>query len=402
MKKRAIRDLRTWVEIDSRAAKTNYTTFRKLIDGNGKKEGKKRGNKKIKLWAVVKSNAYGHGLFAFSKVMDRCGVDGFCVDSLVEGVALRGAGIKKPILVLGSTLPVRYAEAARYNITISVASFDALRALARMVGASSMGGKKIPEFHLKIDTGMHRQGFYVEDVPRVIRFLKVGTPAVQRAMQAHLKGVFTHFASAKDLNCPSYTDIPFEKFQKAVAFLEKAGFNDLTKHVSATGGALIDEKYHMDAVRVGIGLYGLWPSKELEMQLSDKIILHPVLSWRTVVSEVKQLKAGDYVGYDLTERVPRATMMAVLPIGYWHGFPRALSGTGEVLLRGARARVLGRVSMDMAVVACAARTKAGDVVTIIGRDGADAIHAEEPSAKCNTSYYEFLTRLNPLMERVVV
>jgi alanine racemase len=404
MKKRAIQDLRTWVEIDARAAKANYTVFRKLIEekGSGNRKGKKRGNKKVKLWAVVKSNAYGHGLFAFSEVMDRCGVDGFCVDSLVEGVALRRIGIKKPILVLGSTLPVRYAEAARHSITISIASFDALRALARMAGAPSRSGKKIPEFHLKIDTGMHRQGFYVEDVPRVIRFLKVGTPAIQRAMRSHLKSVFTHFAAATDMNHSSYTDRQYEKFKSATTLLEGAGFENLIKHASATGGTLMGSKYHFDAVRVGIGLYGLWPSKELEAQLGDKVVLRPVLSWRAVVSEVKQLKAGDYVGYDLTERVSRAITMAVLPIGYWHGFPRALSRTGEVLIRGARARVLGRVSMDMAVVACAAGTKAGDVATIIGRDGVNVIHAEEPSAKCGTNYYEFLTRLNPLMERVVV
>lgn len=186
----------------------------------------------------------------------------------------------------------------------------------------------------------------------------------------------------------------------------------MLSHVtSLTGGALIGPKYHLDAVRVGIGLYGLWPSKELEVQLGKEIMLHPVLSWRTVVSEVKRLRAGDYVGYDLTERVPHATMMAVLPVGYWHGFPRALSGVGEVLIRGKRARTLGRVSMDMVAVALDSvpggkkklqTVKPGDVVTIIGRGGGDTIFAWEPSAKSGTTHYEFLTRLNPLMERIVV
>ena len=120
------------------------------------------------------------------------------------------------------------------------------------------------------------------------------------------------------------------------------------KHAAATGGALINKKYHFDAVRVGIGLYGLWPSKELEVQLGDKLKLQPVLSWRTRISEIKKLKAGDYVGYDLTERVPRATTMAILPIGYWHGVPRVFSGGGaQIIVRGKRIPTLGRVSMDM-------------------------------------------------------
>ncbi len=399
-----LENLRTWVEVDSRAAKKNYNTFRKLI------------GPRVKLWAVVKSNAYGHGLFAFSEVMDRCGVDGFCVDSVVEGVALRrAAGIKKPILVLGSTLPSRYAEAARNGLTVSISNFEALAALVR--GSKRGKGRTrsvragdVPYFHLKIDTGMHRQGFYPEGLPRAIRLLEHSAPIVK----LRLSGVFTHFASAKDVNYPSYTEMQFGKFQHAVALLEGAGFKGLTKHVAATGGTLAGAKYHLDAVRIGIGLYGLWPSKEFGIQLGHRMKLHPVLSWRAIVTEVKDLKAGDYVGYDLTERVPHATTMAVLPIGYWHGFPRALSGIGQVLVRGRRAKVLGRISMDMTVVALAggvARAKSGrvhpgDIATMIGRAASgrykDEIFAWEPSEKSGTSYYEFLTRLNPLMERIIV
>ena len=383
-------NVRTWVEIDSRAAKKNVLTFRKLI-------GKGLAGKNPALWAVVKSNAYGHGLFAFSEVMDQAGVDGFCVDSAVEGLALRKSGIKKPILVLGQTLSTRMGEAAKNDITISIANVEALQALMALTRGS---GKNIPRFHIKIDSGMHRQGFYPEELPRVIRLLHASTPAIKSG----LKGIFTHFASAKDINYPAYTDMQFEVFQRAATLFEKAGFNHLMKHAAATGGTLIAPKYHLDAVRVGIGLYGLWPSRELEMQKGQEIVLHPVLSWRTAVSEVKSLKKGDYVGYDLTERVVKDMKMAVLPIGYWHGFPRALSSTGDVIIRGERARVLGRISMDMAAVGLPKGTKVkhGDVVTLIGRDGKEEIPAAELSEKSGTSHYEFLTRLNPLMERVVV
>ncbi len=389
--------LRTWIEIDSRAARKNYETFRKLI------------GRKVKLWAVVKSNAYGHGLFAFSKLVNSFGIDGFCVDSLVEGIALRKTGIKRSILVLGHTLPSLYPAAAKNNITITVSNFEALKELLR--------AKIVPEFHIKIDTGMHRQGFYLEDIPRVVGMLMTKNRLAKNRriknrsardvgsdanIKNKLTGIYTHFSSAKDINYPTYTEHQFAKFEKAAKLFEKAGFKNLTKHVAATGGALVNPKYHLDAVRVGIGLHGLWPSKELEVQLGKKIKLHPTLSWRAVVSEVKPLKAGDYVGYDMSERVPTDTKMAILPLGYWHGFPRALSGVGEVIINGKRARVLGKVSMDVTATAPRGRARAGDIATIIGRDGGDEIFAWEPAQRSGTIHYEFLTRLNPLIERVII
>ena len=373
--KNKLNQLRTWIEIDARAAKKNYDTFRKLV------------GKKVMLWSVIKSNAYGHGLYAFSKIADEFGIDGFCVDSIVEGLSLRKAGIKKPILILGSTLPQRFDEAAKNKITITISNFEALCALAR--------GKHPPDFHLKIDTGMHRQGFYVEDIPKVIAALQKG--------KKNIKGIFTHFASAKDINFPTYSDEQLKNFKKAIALFEKAGFKNLVKHASATGGALIDQKHHFDAVRIGIGLFGLWPSKELEVQLGDKIKLEPVLSWHAVVSEVKKMKKGDYVGYNMAERLPRDMAVAIVPIGYWHGLPWSLSGSGEVLIKGRRARILGRVSMDMIAIALSAPAKPGDIITLIGRDGRAVITAEELAAKAGSTFnYELLTRLNPLMERVII
>lgn len=368
---------RTWIEIDRRAARKNYEIFRKLIGS------------KVRLWSVVKSNAYGHGILAFSRLMDGFGIDGFCVDSLVEGLKLRQNGIKKFILVLGPTLPDLFGEAAKKKITLSISNFDALEALVK--------AKNTPDFHLKVDTGMHRQGFYLRELARVIRELRVKN----EKLKVHLTGIYTHFASAKDINYPTYTEKQFGEFQKAIKLFEKAGFHNLIKHASATGGTFVGAKYHLDAVRVGIGLYGLWPSRELEIQLGREIRLSPVLSWRAMISEVKNLSLGDYVGYDLTERLVAKSKEAIVPIGYWHGFPRSLSGTGDVLIRGKRAKVLGRVSMDLiAVGAKNIDAKAGDIVTLIGRDGSDEIRASETAEKAGTTHYELLTRLNPLIERI--
>ena len=370
--------LRTWIEIDSKAAKRNYDIFRGLI------------GPKVKLWSVVKSNAYGHGLYAFTKLAQKFGVDGFCVDSLVEGISLRKSGIKKPILVLGPTLPSLFKDATKHKIAITISNFESLRALARE--------KHPPEFHLKIDTGMHRQGFYPGDVRRVIALVKNSIPGVKRS----LKGIYTHFAAAKDVWNTSYTDRQLKSFHAVAREFERAGFKDLIKHVSATGGTLLGRKYHMDAVRVGMGLHGVWPSDELARQLGRRIKLEPTLSWRAVIGEIKSLKKGDRIGYDLTEKAPRDMTMAVVPIGYWHGFPRALSGKGSVVIRGMRGKVLGRVSMDLLVVSAPRGAKPGNVVTLIGRDGREAVFARDMGVLAGTTAYEILTRLNPLMERIVV
>ncbi len=386
------KNLRTWIEIDSRAAKKNYDTFRKLTGVRYPFPGKRVPD--TLLWSVVKSNAYGHGLVLFAKLMQGFGIDGFCVDSLVEGLRLRasppaGGGITKPILVLGPTLPALFHEAAKKKIAISISNFEALKALA--------AAKQKPEFHLKIDTGMHRQGFYVDDLEKVIKLITNNLK-----LKTKLTGVFTHFASAKDINYPTYTEKQFAEFEKAAALFEKAGFKNLVKHASATGGTLISSKYHLNAVRVGIGLYGLWPSRELEMQLGDRIHLEPILSWKAVVSEVKSLKPGDYVGYDLAERVNKKTRMAVVPIGYWHGFPRSLSGVGEMLLSGGRAKVLGRVSMDLLVIDIGKlKGRPGDVLTLIGKSKGREMGAYEVARRAGLIHYELLTRLNPLIERIL-
>ena len=184
--------------------------------------------------------------------------------------------------------------------------------------------------------------------------------------------------------------------------MDKAGYKQITKHAAATGGTLVNPKYHLDAVRVGIGLYGLWPSPELMTQF-PKIKLRPVLSWQAIVSEVKNLKPGDFVGYDLVERVSKKTKMAIVPVGYWHGIPRALSGIGEVLISGKRCRILGRVSMDLiSVDATGVKCVRGSRVTLIGRQRGEEINAYEIARKLGASYYELLTRINPLTERRVV
>src|SRR3989344_2827445 len=364
---------KTWVEISRSAVLNNFRAIKSILAPQAK------------FYAVVKSNAYGHGLILFSKLADKLGVDGFCVDSVVEGVKLRQNGIKKAILVLGPTLPPNsFHDAYKNKITLTISNYEGLKRL--------LSSKYRQEFHLKIDTGMHRQGFYVAELPAIVKKVQPPTSHLQHL----LTGIYTHFAAPGNRE---FTEKQFKEFQKSVKIFEQSGFTNLMKHVAATGGVLVDKKYHLDAVRIGIGLYGLWPSEKLKKQMAKKIKLQPVLLWRSIISEIKELKKGDRIGYDLTEGIARSTKIVIVPIGYWHGFDRGLSGKGEVLIHGKRAKVLGRVSMDfIAVDATGINCIAGDRVTLLAKDGKDEISAEEIAGRISTNNYEVITRINPLIE----
>ncbi len=364
---------RTWITVSKAAAKHNCRVFRSLI------------GPKVKLWGVVKSNAYGHGLYLWSELISPH-VDGLCVDSLIEGVRLRERGIEKSILVIGPTLPELFDEASARGVAVSISGFADLDGLRR--------AQAVPELHVEFDTGFHRRGFYPGEAKKVLKFLSAAR------YRSKIKGVYTHFASAKDVHYPGYTDLQFERFQKIAALFKRDISSRIEVHAAASGGVLLGKKYHGTAVRVGMGLYGYPYSKEMEYQCKD-LGLRAALTWRATVTEVKRAERGAYVGYDNAERLTRDSELAVIPIGYWHGFSRSLSGrAGEVLIKGRRVPVLGRVSMDMIVVdVTGLRIKTGDTATLIGRDGKEFISAMEIGERSGTSHYEFLTRINPLIER---
>ncbi|MFZ2621306.1 MAG: alanine racemase [Minisyncoccia bacterium] len=375
------RGLRTWIEIDQGAIKNNYSVFRKLI-------GQRL------LMGVVKSNAYGHDLVTFSKALNRLGVDYFGVDSIVEGNALRRSGIKKPVLVLGYTLPERILEAVKGGISITIADFDSLEAVMRLSKKIVKQSEKL-KIHIKIDTGMHRQGFFLEDIPRLLEALK-------SINNIKIEGIYTHFSSAKDPVRPKETLKQIYIFKKVIDQFKKSEYKDLIKHSNASSGTLIFPHSNFDMVRIGIGLCGLWPSKETEKNYKNKITLKPVLSWKTIVSQIKNLPKGSRVGYDLTENVKKQTRIAILPIGYWHGFPRALSSRGFVLINGKKAKVIGRVSMDMIAVNVSGikGVKVGDEVVLIGKSGESVLPVETMAELSDSTSYEIITRLNPLIKRI--
>lgn len=369
LRNREIAGLRTWLEIDEKKATHNHQVFRKLLD------------KKTKLLAVVKSNAYGHDLFQFAKLQERLGADWLGIDSIVEGEALRNFGIKIPILVLGYTLPEKFSTAVKHNLSLTISDPENLRVL-----------KKYPvKFHLKIDTGMHRQGFLPNQIPKILHLLP----------KKNFEGIYTHFASAKNPAFPNETRAQMKQFLEITGLVRKAGFHPLS-HAAATSGTIVFPEGQLDLARIGIGLYGLYPSKEVAAGFGKKLNLQPILSWRSIVSEVKNLPAGSKLGYDGTEKLETDGKIAICPIGYWHGYPRSLSSIGKVLIRGQFAKILGRISMDMIIVDASKikGVKVGDVATLVGQDGKNEITADELANLSDTVNYEIVTRLNPLMKRV--
>lgn len=381
MNKERPKGLRTWVEVDKKAIAHNYKIFRNLI------------KKETRLMAVIKSNAYGHSLLDFAKEMETLGVDYLGVDSATEALALRKNNIKSQILILGYTLPELVKEVAENDICFTISSFDQLKEL------ESVNSQKICRIHVKIDTGMCRQGFLEDDMNVLVKKLK----EAEKDFNVKVEGLFTHFASAKNPSFPQFTKDQMSLFEKWIKIFRENGFN-VINHASATAGAILFPSAHYDMVRVGIGLYGMWPSKETKLFVEERLKLMPILSWKTLISEVKEIKAGSKIGYDSTEVAYSKMKIAVCPVGYWHGYGRAFSSIGRVLIKGEEARVLGRVSMDMIVVDVSniKSVKIEDEVVIIGKSGDRELNAEEISGMVDMSYYELVTRINPLIKRFYI
>ncbi len=409
MNKELRKGLRTWIEIDKKAIKHNFSVFKKNIP------------KSCKFLAVVKSNAYGHNLMEFSKEMEKLGADFLGVDSIVEAITLRREGIKIPILVLGYTLPEMLPEAVEKDISVAVSSFEMLEEIRKMdsrfhgndkkrgndmemdcfaslapsAQAGKTEGRKL-RIHIKVDTGMGRHGFLVKEIDDVVKILK-------SLKNVNIEGLFTHFSSAKDPKDLDYTKGQIENFNKWSEAFRNVGFN-VIRHACATSGTILFPESHFDMVRIGIGLYGIYPSEEIEKTLAKKLGLIPVMTWKTIIAEIKKLPKGSRIGYDGTEILKRDSVVAICPIGYWHGFVRALSGIGKVLVNGQSAKVLGRVCMDIIMIDVTSikGVKVGNEVVILGSSGKKDIGINDIIGKIGASGYEFITRINPLIKRFYV
>jgi alanine racemase len=369
----------TWIEISKSALIHNLKEFRRLVGPN------------VVLAPAVKANAYGHGLIESGKIMAEHGADYLCVNALYEAQALRKAGIRIPLLLIGYTPLSDLEEIVHLKAETIVYNIETLHALAKF--------NKPVGIHLKIETGNYRQGIPLEDLPKFTEFIR-------RHPQLEVKGASTHFANLEDRMNRHYAEFQLKNFESAIHRLEIDGLAPHYRHCAATAGILIFPEAHFNFVRLGIGAYGLWPSKKTEIaseKAGIQVELKPALTWKTIVAQVKEVKMGSLIGYGGTYGMPRDGRIAVLPIGYYDGYVRHLGNKGAVLIRGQHAPILGRVCMNMVMadVTDIPNVKLEDEVILIGAQGKERITAEEMAENSGTINYEVTTRIGERIPRLL-
>lgn len=373
----------SYIELSKKNLIHNATVLRSLV------------GKKKKFVAVVKANAYGHGEREVVKILEPY-VDYFQVDDVDELARVRKI-TKKPILVLGYVAKAELSQAMKFGCELAVYSLEQARDMndqARKLGVRQ-------KVHIAIDAHLGREGVMPKDAKAFFATLKD-----MKSLNA--VGMYAHFANIEDTTNPSHAKKQMKAFDTCVAIAKASGFKNIMTHISATSGLLVYEakgKGAYDMVRVGVGLYGMWPSEHLEyLYQKTKVRLMPVMTWKSRVALVKTLPAGHTVGYGLTYMTKKDTKIAVIPQGYSDGYSRALSSKGEVLIHGTRCRVLGRVAMNMFVVDVShvSGVTLEDEVVLLGKQDDAEITAEEIGEKSGTINYEVTTRVSPLLGRKVV
>ncbi|HAR37059.1 MAG TPA: alanine racemase [Acidobacteria bacterium] len=373
-----------WVEINRQAFLHNVREFQKRLGPTG-------------LMAVIKANAYGHGLLEIARLSTEAGIDWFGVHSLEEGLALRQAGFRQKILILGYLPLAQAGEAVGADLRVTVYNLETLRALA----AASRKLHRPALVHLKIETGTNRQGIAINKLGSFLSWLKK-TPEVK------VEGVSSHFANIEDTTDDYYPRYQLDNFLQAVKFLQASGLDVPVKHMSCSAAAILFPETYFNLVRVGIGLYGLWPSRETlvscRLRGQEPLKLKPVLSWRARVAQIKAVPRGAYIGYGCTYRTTRPTRLAIIPVGYYDGYDRSLSNSAYVLIKGKRAQVRGRVCMDFIMVDITdiPGVKLEDTVTLLGSQGKEKIQADQLASLAGSISYEIVTRINPLIPRLIV
>ncbi len=369
---------RVWTAVDLDAFDRNLSAIRDAVGPDTRVIG------------VIKADGYGHGAVPLAREMERMDfVSGYAVATAQEGFALRRAGIRKEIFVLGYTFPSAYPEMVRSRIGAAAFTEQMLSDMDRAAGRE--GGKM--RVHIAVDTGMSRIGVRPDDTGMALVRRALSCPNLETA------GVFTHFAAADEAD-KTRTEAQFSLF---LAFAERIrqekGGSGICFHCANSAAILDLPGTHLDAVRAGIILYGLWPSDEVD---HVSMPLEPILSLHSHVVFVKELEAGREISYGGTFRTAGPTRVATIPVGYGDGYPRQLSGRGCVLIGGMRAPILGRVCMDqfMVDVTGIPGVDTGTPVTLIGRDGDERITMEELGSLSGRFNYELACCLGRRIPRI--
>jgi alanine racemase len=346
---------------------------------------------------VVKANAYGHGLLEVATVCRDAGVDWLAVHSLEEGLSLRHAGYRCPILCMGYVPVSALGDLVEAGLSVVVYNAETLRGLSKAATVKERTAK----VHLKLETGTHRQGVDGAQLEELLRLLGE-LPGLE------LEGASTHFANIEDTTDHRHARAQLERFRDLLARVEEKAGPVRLRHCASSAAAILFPDTHFDLVRIGIGLYGLWPSRETRVSVGQMALappeLRPALTWKTVVAQVKEVPAGRFVGYGCTYKTTRDTRVGVLPVGYSDGYARELSNRAHVLVRGQRARVLGRICMNLFMIDLTdvGPVQLEDEVVLLGGQGEERVSAEQLADWTGSIHYEVVSRLSRAIPRIVV
>lgn len=353
---------RTHTEIDLLAIKHNAEIIKKYTGRQ--------------LIAVVKADAYGHGAVPVAETL--CPIaDMFAVATVEEGIALREAGIRKPILILFSCLPKQIEQIIEFSLTPTIGDWEFASAL------NEAAKESIPtKVHVNVNTGMNRSGVCYREAPQFLSKLK-NLPDLE------VEGLFTHLATADEAD-KSFVSVQLKRFSSLLA-----DNNRKMVHVANSAASLAVPASYFDAVRPGLSLYGIYPASE------KPIPLKPALAWKTRIGWTGSISEAEGVSYGLIYKAPYQTRVAMVQIGYGDGYPRSLSGIGEVLIGGMRRPIIGRICMDVSVVQLQPSDKVsiGDEVVLIGKQGNEEITVDEVAESAGTISYEILTQIGTRVKR---
>ena len=365
----------TWFELDRNALRHNLTQILSLA------------LPRALVMAVVKANAYGHGL----KEVVQClhgQVSYFGVASIEEALALRHFEIETPILLFGVPFGSAIERAIQADISLAVSSVEQ----AREISEQARRLKKPAVVHIKVDTGMGRLGIPKSSAAQAIA-------KIASLEMLELEGLFTHFPQGEETPDP-FTAEQIRCFSQILEGAAEKGIHFAYRHAANSTGIVNHPEARFNLVRPGLTLYGLYPHSSLR----PKLALKPVLSWRARIILIKKLAKGESAGYGRTFTADCETTIGIIPVGYSHGYPFALSNKAAVLFQGRPYPIVGRISMDYIAVNFGldfSKARAGDVVTLLGRDGENEISAETLAKKAGTIPYEIVTQLNPAIPRII-
>jgi alanine racemase len=359
-----------WAEVDLGALQRNYTRIQSFAQSE--------------IMPIVKADAYGHGVIPVVNTLRKCGAKRFGVALLEEALEIKQVFPDLTVMVIGTT-PAEHSDIfVREDIIPGIFNFDQARALsdvARLHG-------KTARLHIKVDTGMGRIGCQYSDLAEILR--------IAALPNLYIEGIYTHFAAAdqEDLN---YTFTQLERFQELYKKLQIEGIRIPLRHTANSAAILQLPASHFELVRAGIILYGLAPSQ----QVGPGLGFEPVMSWKAEITHVKTVESGDTISYGQTFRATCPTRVATIPVGYADGLRRALSNLGEVIVRGRRAPIIGRVCMDQTMldISDIPGVEVGETVTLIGRDGSHCIDATEMAEAQETINYEVVCSISKRVSR---